>query len=272
MKKALLILISALISFSNAWAFSNVTTIHIVQQTDNITATITTETTDQQLTDLKQYFEENGILLTVTDIARNTTNQITGLNLTIKKENQQSSFNSNSNRPIADLELGYKEGNVFVGNLETSLSLNGNMSLQNLINGFNKNEGVSLDSLLSQHQFSFSFGSEDIKELLNNSSFDFDQIQDQFFGQFFNTDPKKNNPKSVNPTKNNSNTIPKYNFFNNKNIQKLIIIDGNESNFETLDALAKADKLKEVDNLKPSTAMSIYGEKAKDGAIIATSR
>ncbi len=272
MKKALLIFISVAISFNNAWAFSNVANTPIVQQSDNITATITKETTNKQLTDLKQYFEEHDILLTVTDIVRNNTNQITGLNLTIKKENQQSKFNLNSNEPIADLELGYKDGNVFVGNMETSLSLGGNTSLQNLINGFNENNGVSLDSLLSQHQFSFSFGSEDIKELLNNSSFDFNQIQDQFFSQFFNTNPKKNNSKSVNPTKNNSNTIPKYNFFNNKNIQKLIIIDGNESDFETLNALAKADKLKEVDNLKPSTAMSIYGKKAKDGAIIATSR
>jgi len=135
--------------------------------------------------------------------------------------------------------------------------------------------GSSLDSLLSENQFSFSFGSEDIRKLLGESSFDFDQMQEQFFNQFFGSG---NNPLGKqsfsipNTSKKQGSGIPKYSFFNSKSVNKLIIIDGKESDFKTLDALAKADKLIEVDNLKPSTAVSVYGNKAKDGAIIATTK
>ncbi|NNC70792.1 MAG: hypothetical protein HKN90_08240, partial [Flavobacteriaceae bacterium] len=44
------------------------------------------------------------------------------------------------------------------------------------------------------------------------------------------------------------------------------------STFDELDALAKDDKLDSVDVLKGKTAVSIYGKKAKDGAIIATTK
>ena len=54
--------------------------------------------------------------------------------------------------------------------------------------------------------------------------------------------------------------------------KKLIIIDGETSEYKKLDQLAKADKLKAVDYLKPETAISIYGDQAKDGAIIATTK
>ena len=64
----------------------------------------------------------------------------------------------------------------------------------------------------------------------------------------------------------------KFRFVDNPETDKLIIIDGKESDFETLDKLAKEDKIESVDVLKSKTAMSIYGEKAKDGAIIATTK
>lgn len=63
-----------------------------------------------------------------------------------------------------------------------------------------------------------------------------------------------------------------FHFVDDPDIEKLIIIDGQEADFEKLDALAKEDKLDAVEFLKSKTAMSIYGEKAKDGAIIATTK
>ena len=64
----------------------------------------------------------------------------------------------------------------------------------------------------------------------------------------------------------------KFSFVDDPNIEKLIIIDGKEATFAQLDKLAKEDKLDSVDFLKSKTAVSIYGDKAKDGAIIATSK
>ena len=63
-----------------------------------------------------------------------------------------------------------------------------------------------------------------------------------------------------------------FHFVDDPDIEKLIIIDGQESDFKKLDALAKEEKLDAVEFLKSKTAMSIYGEKAKDGAIIATTK
>lgn len=63
-----------------------------------------------------------------------------------------------------------------------------------------------------------------------------------------------------------------FHFVDDPDIEKLIIIDGQEANFEKLDTLAKEEKLDAVEFLKSKTAMSIYGEKAKDGAIIATTK
>ena len=62
----------------------------------------------------------------------------------------------------------------------------------------------------------------------------------------------------------------RFQFVDDPNIEKIIIIDGKESDFKTLDQLAKDNKLEAVDILKSKTSISIYGERAKDGVIIAT--
>lgn len=64
----------------------------------------------------------------------------------------------------------------------------------------------------------------------------------------------------------------RFQFVDDPNIKKVIIIDGKEADFKTLDQLAKDGKLDSVDILKSKTAISIYGKKAKDGAIIATTK
>ena len=68
------------------------------------------------------------------------------------------------------------------------------------------------------------------------------------------------------------NNSRKFSFVDDPDIDKLIIIDGKESDFKTLDQLARSDKLEEVDFLKATTAISIYGDKAKDGVIIAITK
>jgi len=269
MKRAVVFLFFVGINFA-VFGFNLVDLNLKIEQAENVTATINKETTDEQFDDLKTYLGKYGIIIEVGKISRNSKKEITGLNLKIRKGHQQSSYNMHSNLPISDLELGYKDGDVFIGSVNNNIAFGDLGSLSNLFNSLNQ-EGGSLDSLLSQEQFSLSFGSDDIQKFLNESSFDLNKIQEQFFGQFFNSKDQSFVKKHLN-TPNSSLNIPKYNFFNSKNSNKLIIIDGKESNFEVLDVLAKADKLADVDNLKSSTAVSIYGEKAKDGAIIATTK
>lgn len=246
-------------------------------QIDNVTATIDKDTTDEQFHDLKKYFSEQGLTLSVENIKRNSQNEINALKLELSKGGQQTSYSSSSNTPINKLELGYKEGDVFIKTDSGMQMALGNVLGNSLGNSFssffngNTLNNSTIDSLLQQNKFSFSFNSDDIRSLLNQSEMDFDELQKQFFSQFMggpNNSSRVIKGKTVNPQK----TLPKFSFINRSDIEKLIIIDGKESNFETLDRLAKADQLKEVDNLKSSTAISIYGNKARDGAIIATTK
>lgn len=240
------------------------------QKNNNVTATITKNTSDKQLQDLKKYFEENAINVDIKNTKRNNQNEITSITIEIKKESQQSNYNLNSNTPINNLELGYKNGDVFIKNTTKAFTQEINNSLQDLLSDFNKINNQSIDSILSENQFSFSFGTEDIQKLLDNSSINFDELQQQFFNHFFKPNSDETTSNLGTPSQNKK-RIPKYSFFNLKQ-DKLIIIDGKESNYDTLSDLANKDLLEEVDNLKPTTAISIYGNKAKNGAIIAISK
>jgi len=147
-----------------------------------------------------------------------------------------------------------------------------------------------LDSLHG-NTFSFDFDDEDGNILLfNGNTFNMDDMMEDMQDMFKieedeNGDKriiiKKGNGKGMNfffedddsmtwHSDDGGHKTQKFKFYDDPNTEKLIIIDGKESTFDKLDALAKGDKLDTVDVLKAKTAVSIYGDKAKDGAIIAT--
>lgn len=261
MKKISLFCLS-LLSFTLCMAYPgmNYKTIFI-QESNEVTATITKNTTEGQFNELIAYFKENDITLNLAEVDYNELDEIISIQISLEKEGQNSNYGLSSTQPIADIELGFKNNSLFIKSkkgLQTS-----NHSLSSFFEELNGNK--SIDSLLSAHPFSFSFSSEDLQNFMNSSSihFDFDDLGD-LFGQANNSSSSSN---SI-----NANGLPKYNFINTPGIQKLIMIDGKASNFNTLNQLAKNDQLADVDNLKPSTAVSLYGKKAKDGAIIATTK
>ena len=92
---------------------------------------------------------------------------------------------------------------------------------------------------------------------LNNFNFNFDEEDEDRIGAYKKAVVKK---------------VQKFHFVDDPEIEKYIVIDGKKANFNTLDGLAKSNKLKSVDFLKSDTAKSLYGSKAKDGAIIATTK
>lgn len=262
MKKVSLLCV-ALLTFTLSVAHSNFgSKASLNQETNEVTATITKNTTEEQFTELIAYFKENEITLNLTEVNYNEQDEIISIHISLEKDGQNSNYGLSSNLPIADIHLGYKNNRLFIKSnkgLQTS-----NHSLSSLFEQLNGNH--SIDSLLTANPFSFSFSSADLKDFMNSSSihFDFDDLGD-LFGQTNDT----NSPSSKSAHKSG---LPKYNFINTPGIQKLIMVDGKESNFKTLDRLAKNDQLDEVDNLKPTTAISLYGKKAKDGAIIATTK
>lgn len=236
-------------------------------QSDEITAIINKNTSEQELEDLKKFFSENGIELLLKKIEFNDKNEITSLSITLKKGNTKSQYSSSSNAPISEIKLGYKNGNLYITN-------SGMFDIAILKNqsGFSF-PNIDMDSVMKKHNFTFDFN-DDKDSLFFKGNFDIQKLKDQIM-ESFDFDENQNgsfffNGQQIHPFQNSN--PKKYNFIDNPDIQKLIIINGKEADFKTLDTHAKSDNLAEVDFLKPKTAISIYGDKAKDGAIIATTK
>lgn len=240
-----------------------------INQESDVIVTIDKNTSETDFEDIKNMFKENGITANFSNIERNEANEITGLKIELKEGNNASAIsNFSSSSPITQITFGRKNGSLFVS---TQNGLNPNaLGLSNMPNmqmfsfdndsipGMNLKNfgGFNLDDFFNSENGTFSF---------NGQNIDMDklrkQLEEQFdsdaFSSLFNSEHGKPG---------------QFQFIDDPNTNKLIIIDGKESNFETLDKLAKENKLKAVDHLKPKTAMSIYGEKAKDGAVIATTK
>lgn len=236
-------------------------------QSDEITAVINKNTSEQELEDLKKFFSENGIELLLKKIEFNDKNEITSLSIALKKGNAKSQYSSSSNVPISEIKLGYKNGNLYITN-------SGMFDIAVLKNqsGFNF-PNTNMDSVMKKHNFTFDFNDEK-DSLFFKGNIAIQKLKDQIM-ESFHFDENQNgsfffNGQQIHPFQNSSSK--KYSFIDNPDIQKLIIINGKEADFKTLDAHAKSDNLAEVDFLKPKTAISIYGDKAKDGAIIATTK
>ncbi|WP_299257617.1 hypothetical protein [uncultured Aquimarina sp.] len=248
--------------------------LHIDQMHDKsppneIIATINKNTTENELEDLKTFFSENGIEFIIENIEFNNQNEITSLSIILQKGSAKSKYSSSSSEPISDVELGYKNGNLYI----TNSGMFDITSWKNQI-GFN-NQNFDLDSILKNQnfRFNFDFDQEGDSIFFNGQRFDINKLKDQITNSLeFDEDKDGNFIFNGQQFPSHFSKSKKYSFVDDPDIEKLIIIDGKESDFKTLDELAKSDKLDEVDFLKATTAISIYGDKAKDGAIIATSK
>ncbi len=244
---------------------SYVTDINI--QSDQITAIINKDTSEQELEDLKAFFADNDIELRLKKIEYNANNELTSVSIVLQKGTSKSQYSSSSNTPISEIELGYRDGNLFI----TSSAIHSNANVWGNLSNFNYPK-VDLDSIMKNYGFAFNFNFDQENDSIFSHHFDFKKLKDQLMQSFsFEEDENGNfifGGSPMNPPR----KLQKYNFIDNPKINKLIIVDGQEVDFDTLDKLANADQLDEVDFLKPETAISIYGDKAKDGAIIATTK
>ncbi|MCX2765119.1 hypothetical protein OQJ66_20215, partial [Aquimarina muelleri] len=236
-------------------------------QSDEITAVINKNTSEQELEDLKKFFLENGIELLLKKIEFNDKNEITSLSITLKKGNTKSQYSSSSNVPISEIKLGYKNDSLYITNSGMF-----DIAILKKQSGFNF-PNIDMDSVMKKHGFALDFNDEK-DSLFSQGNFDIQKLKDQIMESFYYDENQNEsfffNEPQMHPFQNLNSK--KYSFIDNPDIQKLIIINGKEADFKTLNTHAKSDNLAEVDFLKPKTAISIYGDKAKDGAIIATTK
>lgn len=241
----------------NSFAHSNPKV--TIQKEDNVKITIDKKTTESSFLEIQKMLKEHGIDVHFTQVKRNKSGELTGLKIVLEDgKNASAESEISSNLPISQITFGRKDGLLFVSQGKDEFDL---MGLLNSSNGMNF--GFANDSIMGP-KFNF-FGSPNAffngksdSLFFNSKGMHLDEIKKQM-EQFF----KEN--EAIAPT-------DSYQFYDDPNTNKLIIIDGKESDFKTLDHLAKENKIDDVASLKSKTAMSIYGQKAKDGALIVTTK
>jgi len=241
---------------------------------NEIKVKIDKSTTDSEFKKLVTTLKNHHIEAKFSGIKRNKNNEIVAIKIRLKDENgNESNTSLSSDNPISTISLGAKKGSLYITSSDSnSFSFNGTHSV-------------------SKH-FDFSFDDDEHKLTINGNTFDFDKIKTQFKNAFvfeededgkrvviklnnfdfnlnFEDEDGDNNGVYKKTT---TKAAQKFHFIDDPQIEKYIMINGKNADFKKLDKLAKSNSLKSVDFLKPDTAKSLYGNKAKDGAIIATTK
>ncbi|TCK68686.1 hypothetical protein DFQ05_0196 [Winogradskyella wandonensis] len=234
----------------------------------NVEVTIDKDTTDDDFIGIQEMLKDHDIEANFDNIQRNENGEITGISITLSTvTGQQTSTSLSSNMPISPMEFGSKNGNLFVGRNRDGLNMFA------LFNNNNFSVPFDTDSIFGSRMNMFKmddfFNNSDMF-FFNGDSMDMDSLRKKLLNSFkFGSNPSSRNFSFLTDENKQSS---RFRFVDDPNKETVIVIDGKVSDFKTLDQLAKEDKLSDVDVLKPSTAISIYGNKAKDGAIIATTK
>ena len=259
---------------------------HVYQKDVNVNITVDSDTTDDELDDINDMLKEHGITVKFSNIKRNDEGELTSIKIELRDENGNTAVSqTSSNMPIQTFSFGRKNGSLYVSQGKSHF---GNFAFfgDDMTFDFNfdhdsifQHHFQKLDSL--RFESIFEFDDENNKFFFNGKSIDMDELKERMNKMFIFGDEDGNftfRGRDGNhfffgdDDGNGMKKHQKFRFVDNPDTEKLIVIDGKESDFKTLDDLAKNDKLESVDVLKSKTAMSIYGKKAKDGAIIATTK
>lgn len=231
---------------------------------DSVDITIDKTSTDEDFETIKAMLQEYNIDVEFSNVKRNENKEIIGLSIMLSSNNgQQTSSSISSNRPINKISFGSKNGALYIGQGQ------GRNSILGLGNSNSFSMPFDLDSIFGGNGIGFRmddfFNGNSNLFFFDNDSLNSDDLKKRFQQHF-----KSNSPNNFSFSfSNDDDTSQRYRFIDNPDKETLIVIDGKISDFKTLDHLAKTNKLADVDVLKAETAMSIYGNKAKDGAIIA---
>ena len=241
----------------------------------NVSVTIDSETTDDQIDDIVNLLKENNITPSLTNIQRNEDGKITGIKIVLEDANgNQTSSQSSSNFPISQIIFGRKDGLLYITQNSTDNRAFAFFNRPNMMPFQFDNDSLFNQQLGSFGNFNFDDFFNDDEQgsfFMNGKSMTLEELKEQMMKNF-NDQLGNQNFSWFFENGNTPNSSNRFKFYDDPDTNKLIIIDGKESDFETLDNLAKLDQLKAVDLLKSETAISIYGNKAKDGAIIATTK
>ena len=242
-----------------------------INKDSNVIVTIDKTTSSKDFEDIKDMLKENGITVTFSDIERNDKGELIGLKIELEDDNNNRAASKiSSNLPIAQITFGRKDDLLFISQSNTE---NGALAFFNQPNmmpfGFD-NDSIG-QSFRSFGNFNFDdFFNDDNSFFFKGQNMTIDQLREQMKKQF---ESSGMNPNGMSWFFDSDSDAPnKFNFKDDPKLNKLIIIDGKESDFKTLKDLENKGDIAAVDSLKPETAISLYGKKAKDGALIVTTK
>lgn len=242
---------------------------------DNTSVTIDSNTSDSEFEDIQTLLKEQQITASFTQIERNADGKIIGIKIELTDVNgNQAVSHMSSNVPIPQIIFGKKDDTLYITG---SSKEQGAMAFFNRPNmspfGFDP-DSLDLSSMPQFGNLNFDdfFDAQDHAFFLNGQTLNLDELREKMKKQMESSGFSRNNLSWFFDNHDNDSALNKFNFPDDKNSKKIIIIDGKESDFRTLKQLANSNSLQSVDQLQPDTATSIYGKKAKDGAIIATTK
>jgi hypothetical protein len=235
----------------------------------NVTVTLNSKTTDDQIDDIVSMLKENHITPSITHIERNDNGELTSIQIKLSDGlGNQAASEISSYQPISEIVFGRKDGNLFItqgdNNIFAFFDKNGKSTM-----GAQQDSLLNAFGMLNLNRF-FNNDNDGDSFFINGKTMNIDQLRKQMEQQFGDQLNNQNFPWFNH--NGNINEGSSFNFIDDPNTNKLIVIDGKISDFDHLNTLAKEHKIKAVDELKPQTAISVYGNKAKDGAIIATTK
>jgi biopolymer transport protein ExbD len=261
------------LSFVSFKSFAHKNEKTLATQDTNVIITIDKTTTSDEFKDIKNMLNENGITATFTNIEHNDLNELTGLKIELKDDNNGSAASRiSSNMPITQITFGRKDGLLFISQGKTEQGAFGFFNQPNMFPFGFENDSIMSPNFQSFGNFNFNdfFNDEDNSFFLNGKNLTIDELREQMKKQLQSSGMNSNGLSWFFDSQDDSNHT--FNFIDNPDIEKLIIIDGKEADFTTLKSLEQNNQIKEVDILKPKTAMSLYGDKGKDGAIIVSTK
>lgn len=242
---------------------------------DNVSITIDSNTSEKDFEDIKTMLAEHQITATFSNVERNAEKKLIGLKIVLKDANgNQAVSQMSSNLPIAQIVFGRKDGALYITQSNKENGAFAFFNRPNMMPFSFDNDSINGQPFAGLGNFNFNdfFNDEDGSFFLNGKTMNLDELREQMEKQFESAQNGSPSFSGFFNSDDTSGTSHKFRFIDDPNSNKIIIIDGKDSDFKTLNDLANRDELEAVDVLKPETAVSVYGKKAKDGAIIATSK
>ena len=235
----------------------------VFKQNDNIEIVITKDTSDEELKALQEKLKSKGITFSYSKVKRNSKGEITSIATDFKNDDHASNYNISGDDGIKPFRFKSQDDSFSIGTID----VNNNTFIYESKDGKTKSTG-------SNNVFVFrSDEDEDKKEKRSSKKIKIkgsNEIDTVYFkqsnGQYIWTSDDKTRTKIV-ASENGNNNV----FVSREGGEPIFIVDGKVVSKATLEDVDSQD-IESINVLKGKMATQAYGGKAKNGAVVMTTK